>query len=119
MFRWAVRTAQPRVVYFSSSAAYPLYLQTERDFVLSNSGVRRDLGSPIRRLAEADLTFEPFVGLPDMVYGWSKITGEMLAGYARAEGVKVHVFRPFSGYGDDQDLCYPFPAFVGRAVARA
>ena len=29
MWQWAIRTKQPRVVYFSSSAAYPVELQTK------------------------------------------------------------------------------------------
>ena len=42
----------------------------------------------------------------------------MLAAEARREGVTVDVWRPFSGYGEDQDHCYPFRAFVERARAR-
>jgi nucleoside-diphosphate-sugar epimerase len=29
----------------------------------------------------------------------------------------VHVVRPFSGYGGDQDLDYPFPAILRRVLA--
>jgi GDP-L-fucose synthase len=39
--------------------------------------------------------------------------------FVRAEGVPVSVFRPFSGYGTDQDLDYPFPSIIARAVAGA
>jgi nucleoside-diphosphate-sugar epimerase len=28
------------------------------------------------------------------------------------------VFRPFSGYGEDQDLTYPFPSFINRIKNR-
>jgi len=101
MFNWAVKTKQPRVVYFSSSAAYPIALQRQM---------------PYRYLTESDIKLNgDFIGNPDMSYGWSKITGEMLAEYARKQGVNVHVFRPFSGYGEDQDLDYPFPSFIKRA----
>ena len=57
MWQWAIRTKQPAVVYFSSSAAYP-------------------------------------------------------------EGVRTYVFRPFSGYGEDQALDYPFPSFIKRGADR-
>jgi len=98
MFRWAVRSRQPRVVYFSSSAAYPTHLQTLPG-----------------RLREDHIRLDHLHGTPDMTYGWAKLTGEMLARYAEAEGVAVHVFRPFSGYGGDQAVDYPFPAYVARA----
>jgi nucleoside-diphosphate-sugar epimerase len=55
---------------------------------------------------------------PDESYGWAKLTGELLARYARNAGISVYVFRPFSGYGPDQDLTYPFPSFVKRVVDR-
>lgn len=103
MFNWAVRTNQPRVLFFSSSAAYPVGLQDDPD-----TGYRL-------READIDLTC---VRTPDLSYGWVKITGEMLAGLARTEGVAVTVVRPFSGYGPDQDLTYPFPSFMQRARQR-
>lgn len=105
MFNWAVKTRQPRVVYYSSSAAYPIGLQKDPDSSL--------------RLSESDIDASlDAIGTPDMSYGWTKLTGELLAGYARQAGVAVHVLRPFSGYGADQDLDYPFPSFVKRAAAR-
>src|SRR5882762_4540552 len=55
-------------------------------------------------------------GKPDMTYGWAKLTGEVLAGYAIQAGLQVQVFRPFSGYGEDQALDYPFPSFIDRAL---
>lgn len=97
MFNWAVKTNQPKVVYFSSSAAYPVILQKEE-----------------YKLKESNIDLEELF-MPDVMYGWTKITGEMLAAAARKKGVKVYVFRPFSGYGADQDLTYPFPSFIKRA----
>jgi nucleoside-diphosphate-sugar epimerase len=47
------------------------------------------------------------------------VSGEFLAGLARAAGVKVHVLRPFSGYGSDQSADYPFPSMIDRALSRA
>ena len=58
------------------------------------------------------------LGRPDQLYGWAKLTGEQLADRARQAGVAVSVVRPFSGYGSDQDDCYPFPAFIDRALRR-
>lgn len=101
MFNWVVLTRPRRVVYFSSSAAYPTKLQT---------------GTP-RQLKESDIDLDN-VGSPDYTYGWAKLTGEYLAKFAQAEGIRVHVFRPFSGYGTDQDLTYPYPSFIKRAVER-
>lgn len=104
MFRWALRTGPARVVYFSSSAAYPTHLQAR--------GAHRE------RLHEADIDLQHPAG-PDQTYGWCKLTGELLAAHAQAAGLRVHVFRPFSGYGSDQSLDYPFPSFIARAARRA
>lgn len=102
-FNWAVRTMPGRLVYFSSSAAYPTGLQVR--------GSRR-------LLSEQDINLdEP--ATPDAIYGWVKLTGEMLARHARRLGLPVTVVRPFSGYGPDQALDYPFPSFIARAARRA
>lgn len=101
MFGWAARTRPGRVVYLSSSAVYPLWLQDSPGGLLTEEDV--DLGDP---------------ALPDQLYGWAKLTGEHLAARARAAGVPVTVVRPFSGYGEDQDETYPFPAFAARARRR-
>ncbi|MER7814558.1 NAD-dependent epimerase/dehydratase family protein [Streptomyces sp. NPDC096153] len=101
-FRWLARTGTPRAVYYSSSAAYPVALQRP---------------GPIHRLVETDI--DPArPGQPDATYGLAKLTGELLVPYAEAEGTRVHVLRPFSGYGEDQADCYPFPAFIRRARER-
>jgi nucleoside-diphosphate-sugar epimerase len=103
LFGWALRTRPGRIVYFSSSAAYPIRWQT------------RELGKHLHE----DLISLQHIGTPDLVYGWSKLTGEMLAAHAREAGIRVTVLRPFSGYGPDQDLAYPFPSFIDRAARRA
>ena len=103
LFGWALRTRPGCITYFSSSAAYPILLQD---------------GRVPHLLGEADIDMN-FIMTPDMSYGWSKLTGEMLAGFARKEGLKVHIYRPFSGYGSDQALDYPFPSFIKRGVDRA
>lgn len=99
LFGWVLRTRPGRIVYFSSSAAYPV----EKQY--------RDSGY---KLKESDINLED-VRNPDLTYGWSKLTGEYLAQFAQSEGIKVNIFRPFSGYGTDQDLLYPFPSFIDRA----
>lgn len=99
LFRWVIRRKIPRVVYFSSSAAYPVSLQNTGDKI---------------RLHETDIHLD-LPELPDQTYGWAKLTGEMLAQYAKRAGTRVHVFRPFSGYGEDQALDYPYPSFIQRA----
>lgn len=102
MFRWAAVARPGRVLYFSSSAAYPVSFQT---------------GEDTRPLSEDLLDMGPMwtgVARPDEVYGWSKVTGEILAGRLRAAGVPVTVVRPFSGYGADQDPSYPFRAIRDR-----
>lgn len=103
MFRWAIRTKQPRVVYYSSSAAYPVQYQTRIAAQL---------------LSEEDINLD-YPAKPDQTYGWAKLTGEVLAEHAAQAGVRVHIFRPFSGYGEDQSLDYPFPSFIDRAARRA
>ena len=103
MFQWALRTRPRHIVYFSSSAAYPTFLQRLQYK---------------QKLREIDINLE-HIRTPDFTYGWAKLSGEMLASYARAEGLKVTVLRPFSGYGADQALDYPFPSFIERAKRKA
>lgn len=107
MFDWAVHTAQKRVLYFSSSAVYPTFLQKRPHLDVPPVGYR---------LKEAD-TADLEIGVPDADYGFAKMAGERLAANAREMGVNVHVCRPFSGYAEDQSLDYPFPSIVKRARA--
>jgi len=94
-FQWVCTNKPDRVLYPSSSAAYPVSKQTE--------------GSAIA-LRESDIDFNN-MGQPDMT------TGEYLAHIA-AKHYDVHItcIRPFSGYGEDQDLSYPVPAIALRAA---
>lgn len=114
MFDWAVRTGQGRVLYLSSSAAYPIDLQTVPASLRHIAAVRGGYREPLR---------EDSIGLgdlkqPDSVYGWTKLTGERLAAEARKAGLPVTVVRPFSGYGEDQTENFPFRALVERARRR-
>lgn len=97
-FQWCLKTKPKKVVYFSSSAAYPISYQQE--------------GS--QRILREDMQSQFNVKQPDMTYGWSKMVGEYLASFVD----NVYIFRPFSGYGSDQDLSYPFPMYVKRAVEK-
>ena len=100
-FYWITRHKPERVLYPSSSAAYPVDLQTESDAIA---------------LKETDIDFKR-MGQPDMTYGWSKLTGEYLAHIAaQYYGIHIVCIRPFSGYGEDQDLTYPIPAIALRAA---
>jgi nucleoside-diphosphate-sugar epimerase len=100
LFQWAIKTKQKRIVYFSSSAAYPIHMQTHSKSI---------------KMQEGYINFNN-LDMPDMTYGWSKLTGEYLSQFAIANGVAVHTFRPFSGYGPGQSLDYPFPSLVQRAM---
>jgi nucleoside-diphosphate-sugar epimerase len=98
-FNWCVRTEQKcPIIYFSSSAAYPIEYQT------------KEIN---KRLIEQDINLN-MIKSPDYTYGWAKLSGEYLAMFAKQYGLKIHVFRPFSGYGETQDLDYPFPSFIKR-----
>lgn len=110
MFGWAARARPGRVLYLSSSAAYPIELQSPG----AGGLLLREQYLEIRSGA----TTQSLISQPDEIYGWSKVIGEILAGKLRAAGVPVTVVRPFSGYGPDQDLDYPFPAFIERAAKR-
>jgi nucleoside-diphosphate-sugar epimerase len=103
-WQWAVAARPRKTVYFSSSAAYPVSAQTQDRHV---------------PLSEGMVSFESEIGVPDMTYGWAKLTGEYLAQIAhRRYGLESAVYRPFSGYGEDQDETYPFPAICRRALEK-
>jgi len=102
IINWALKTKPKRFIYFSSSAAYPIDLQS----AVFSVRLKEEL---------LDLTN---ISNPDLTYGWSKLTGEYLCQFLEAEGIRTHVFRPFSGYGTDQDTSYPFPKFIERASKR-
>jgi len=101
-WQWA-KTANPKkTICFSSSAAYPINRQTVDNYEL---------------LKEDMIDFSSSLGQPDMSYGWSKLTHEYLAKVAfEKHGLKSVVYRPFSGYGEDQDDSYPFPSICKRAI---
>jgi len=101
-WQWAARVKPKRTVCFSSSAAYPIKFQREVGHVL---------------LTEDMIDFGDDIGMPDLSYGWAKLTCEYLARLAfERYGLKSVCYRPFSGYGEDQDDTYPFPSICKRAL---
>jgi GDP-L-fucose synthase len=99
---WAKETRPGKTACFSSSAAYPVKLQRPDGYVL----LREDM-----------ISFDDDIGMPDMSYGWAKLTCEYLARSAyRKHGLRSICYRPFSGYGEDQDDAYPFPSICKRAL---
>ena len=101
-WQWAKKTKPAKTACFSSSAAYPVGLQRADNY---------------RLLKEEDIAFDDGIGMPDMSYGWAKLTCEYLARLAfEKHGLKSVCYRPFSGYGEDQDHTYPFPSIVKRAM---
>lgn len=104
LFNWLARAKRhPLVIYFSSSAVYPVELQTREKAC---------------KLAESLLQFPcTRVGMPDQVYGLAKFVGESLAQTAiRQYGCRILTYRPFSGYGEDQSFDYPFPSLIRRVL---
>ena len=102
-WQWAEKAKPTKTVCFSSSAAYPIGKQTTENHEL---------------LTEDMISFENDIGMPDMSYGWAKLTCEYLARLAyEKHGLKSVCYRPFSGYGEDQDDTYPFPSICKRAMA--
>jgi len=101
LWQWAVINKPTHIISFSSSAAYPVSLQNEAN----------------KSLKESDINFENELGMPDLTYGWAKLTQEYLGKLAAERySLKVATYRPFSGYGEDQSLDYPFPSICKRAV---
>lgn len=102
-FNWAIRARPARILYASSSAAYPVQLQGAAGHVALREEMIDFVGGNL--------------GAPDMTYGWAKLTGEYLSRIAAAHyGLQVACVRPFSGYGEDQDESYPVPAIAARAA---
>lgn len=106
--RWLVAARPQHAVYVSSSAVYPVALQ---DDARGDARLVEYVQLPTSRTGMR-------LGAPDQVYGWTKLVGEALMDRVCQAGVPVTIVRPFSGYGSDQDLSYPFPAFADRATRR-
>jgi nucleoside-diphosphate-sugar epimerase len=91
-----------RLIFFSSSAVYPVSYQTYDNH---------------QKLYENLMNFNDNFGVPDLTYGWAKMTGEYLCKIAHQKlGLQCIIYRPFSGYGEDQNEVYPFPAIIKRVI---
>jgi nucleoside-diphosphate-sugar epimerase len=100
---WAARVRPKKSICFSSSAAYPIDFQRSVGYCL---------------LKEDMISFNSNIGMPDMSYGWAKLTHEYLAQLAYEKyGINSVTYRPFSGYGEDQDSAYPFPSICKRVLS--
>ena len=64
LWQWVSETRPKKTICFSSSAAYPIKYQTEHNF---------------KPLKESLICFDSDIGMPDMSYGWAKLTHEYLA----------------------------------------
>lgn len=101
-WQWATKNMPKKVVQFSSSACYPIEFQKKDNYVL---------------LKENMVDFKNKIGVPDLTYGWAKLTSEYLGKIAYQKyGLKSVCYRPFSGYGEDQDINYPFPSICKRVL---
>lgn len=101
-WQWAKINRPKKNICFSSSACYPIKFQTKNNYKL---------------LKENDINFNKDLSVPDLTYGWAKLTSEYLAKIAyEKHGLKSVCYRPFSGYGEDQDLSYPFPSICKRVL---
>jgi nucleoside-diphosphate-sugar epimerase len=104
MFSWCLKSKVKKVINFSSSAAYPVEFQRYNSY---------------RLLKETDINLEDDrIGMPDLSYGWAKLTCEFLGKLAyERHGIQSVVYRPFSGYGPTQDDTYPFPSIIKRGLS--
>lgn len=113
LLQWALRTRPQKIVYYSSSAAYPMKLQGRYRFdPYDPGGYLNDY-----KMRENDIDLDEVDSPDPSVYGWSKLTGEQLMRYVANE-LDIWIFRPFSGYSELQSLDYPFPSFINRAMRR-
>ena len=97
VFKWAT-THVNHIIYPSSCAVYPIQYQTTIDCPL----------------VESMIDFESnTIGVSDHLYGWYKLTAErMLWQLYQNTNLKIHILRPFSGYGPGQSIDYPMANLV-------
>ena len=93
-FQWAEQWCK-KIIYPSSCAAYPLYLQE-----LPNTPMHEEQFGTTK--------------LFDL-YGLSKVVAESML---KTLDIPVHIMRPFSIYGPGQTMDYPLPSIIERAKQR-
>jgi len=123
LFSWAEYARPGRIIYVSSVAAYPVSLSRDiirrqelQDALNALAGdplFRHKITvlpprGPLRRFQETDINLDK-PGMPDQLYGWAKLTGELLASKS---GVPVSVIRPFTVYGPGQLPVHPVANFL-------
>lgn len=104
LFRWIEKNPTNYLIYFSSSAVYPIKLQSTNNF---------------RKLKLMDIdVINNNIDMPDLTYGWSKLTGEFaLSILSKRINTNISIYRPFSGYGEDQHDSYPFPSIMKKVLS--
>ena len=103
MFYRATKSKPWKIIYFSSSAVYPIRLQTKEYNVPLKEGYI-DAANDI-------------IEMPDMSYWWAKMTWEYLSHLAHSKyWLDVVCYRPFSWYGEDQAMSYPTPSIIQRVI---
>ena len=78
------------------------------------------LGQQGYLLREQDISWPPGPDCwPDKLYGWTKLTGELMAATARDAGIPVSVVRPFSVYGPGMNDGFAVRGFLEQVQRRA
>jgi nucleoside-diphosphate-sugar epimerase len=145
-FQWAIDSTNKQIpknmIYFSSSAAYPVKYQTVHSNILLNESMI-NLEDPKVDIAK-----------PDLTYGWAKLTGKGVSLFDSIDSVdfsvflpfvlffifflllfcfcftgeylgrlssdyyhlNVSIYRPMSGYGEDQHEAYPFKSILLKTI---
>ena len=97
VFKWATNHVN-HIIYPSSCAVYPVQYQTTVNYPLIESMIDFESNS---------------IGVSDHLYGWYKLTAErMLWQLHQNTNLKIHILRPFSGYGPGQSTDYPMANLV-------
>ena len=102
-FQWAEKMEPKCMIYFRSSTDYPIHHKIHR----------RDNNRFSERITTLDASDSSAFGetteIPDKTYDWSKFTEEYVAYKLNgALDIPIAIYRPFSYYGEDQDVTYPF-----------
>lgn len=102
VFEYCVNRGIQHLIYPSSSAVYPVDMQTK----YINVSLKEEM---------VDFSTNTF-GMPDHMYGWNKLTAERTLYQLRRDNKipYISILRPFSVYGPAQTEEYPFNALIKR-----